>query len=281
MSAFKCIIPAVCLLAAALAGEIPYRDEARADDVDADSPYAVGERLVYTVQWDPPWYFFFLPRMHAGEAELWLAEETEHLGRKVLRICFNARSSGALVKMTGMKIEDQFVFHSEPATLCVRSASSVIREGKRKRRIDVEYMREKGSLHIRDLDESVDPPAVRKDEIKEGIPACVHDPFSALYFLRTLPLAAGYEHTSLLANDDKIREVRSLVKKQDVVTAPAGRFAAWKIETIALMGGLFKEGGEFRMWLSADEKKIPVQFEIQVKLGRVFGRLKEVSIVRP
>ncbi len=280
MSAPKSLIAAVYLLAAAHAGALHGKDGARADDA-AGNPFTVGERLVYTVQWDPPWYFFFLPRMHAGEAELWLAEETEHRGRKVLRISFNARSSGALINLTGMKIEDHFVFLSETGTLCALRASSVIREGRRKRRIDVEYMGESGSLHIRDLDESVTPPAVRKDTVKEGIPACVQDPFSALYFLRTLPLTAGYEHTSLLANDDLIKEVRSRVKKQDVVEAPAGRFTAWKIETIALMGGLFKEGGQFSMWLSADEKKIPVQFEIQVKLGRVFGRLKEVSHIRP
>ena len=279
MSAPKYLISAVCLLAAALAGALQGKERARADDA-AGNPFTVGERLVYTVQWDPPWYFFFLPRMHAGEAELWLAGETEHRGRKALRISFSARSSGTLINLTGMRIEDQFVFLSEPGTLCALKASSVIREGKRKRRIDVEYMGESGSLHIRDLDESVVPPAVRKDTVKDGIPACVQDPFSALYFLRTLPLAAGYEHTSLLANDDLIREVRSRVKKQDVVEAPAGRFTAWKIETIALMGGLFKEGGQFSMWLSADEKKIPVQFEIQVKLGRVFGRLKEVSHIR-
>ena len=40
------------------------------------------------------------------------------------------------------------------------------------------------------------------------------------------------------------------------------------------MGGLFKEGGQFKIWFSADEKKVPVQFEVKVKLGRVFGELK-------
>jgi hypothetical protein len=41
------------------------------------------------------------------------------------------------------------------------------------------------------------------------------------------------------------------------------------------MGGVFKEGGQFRIWLSADDKKVPLQFEVRVKLGKVLGALKE------
>ena len=40
------------------------------------TPFAVGEKLVYRVEWSPPWYLFFLPTMEAGEAELTLADRT-------------------------------------------------------------------------------------------------------------------------------------------------------------------------------------------------------------
>ncbi len=64
------------------------------------SPFAVGEKLVYAVEWNPPWYLFFLPTMDAGEAELSLAGETVYGGKRAVKIIFQARlfmigSSGA------------------------------------------------------------------------------------------------------------------------------------------------------------------------------------------
>jgi hypothetical protein len=124
------------------------------------------------------------------------------------------------------------------------------------------------------VDESTVPPKVRKDETKNNIPECVHDPLSALFMFRQLPLRSQFSQTFVLANDDKIREVRGRVEKKDTVDLASGKIDAWQISTAALMGGLFKEGGQFKVWLSADDKKVPVQFEARVRLGRVLGKLK-------
>ena len=40
-------------------------------------------------------------------------------------------------------------------------------------------------------------------------------------------------------------------------------------------GGLFSQNGDFHIWMSADERKMPVRFEARVRLGRVLGVLKE------
>jgi hypothetical protein len=232
------------------------------------------ERLVYRVQWDPPWYLFFIPKVDAGEVALEYSGEVEYEGRKASRMSLKALSSGSLAKISGMKIEDELNFYTEPGTYCTLSASEKIREGKRKRQIDVQYFRDPGRLHIREVDESTVPPKVRKDETKNNIPECVHDPLSALFMFRQLPLRSQFSQTFVLANDDKIREVRGRVEKKDTVDLASGKIDAWQISTAALMGGLFKEGGQFKVWLSADDKKVPVQFEARVRLGRVLGKLK-------
>jgi hypothetical protein len=237
-------------------------------------PFRMGERLVYTIKWDPPWYLFFLPTMEAGEAELQVVGETEYNKKRAIKISLKAHSSGSLTKLAGVKVEDEFVFLSEPGTFCTLSASQKIREAKRKRQIDIEYLREDRQLHFREMDESVTPPKLRHDEIKKDIPACVQDPFSALYSYRMLPLREGHTQTLVIGDNDKVKEVQCHVEKQETVEVPAGKFSAWKITTSSLMGGVFKEGGQFRIWLSADEGKVPLQFEVRVKLGRVLGKLK-------
>jgi hypothetical protein len=240
-------------------------------------PFADGERLVFSVEWDPPWYLFFLPTMDAGEVELQLAGETEYKNRKAAKLLFKARSSGILARLARFEIDDEFVFLSDPATFCSLSISKKIREGKRKRQIDIVYIREKQQLYIREMDESTVPPTLKKEEVKNDIPACVRDPFSAIYYLRTLPLRREHTLTSLIGDDDKIKEIRSNVVKKEEVQTPFGKFEAWKVDTIAQMGGLFKEGGEFHFWLSADERKLPVQFEAKMHLGRALGKLISVE----
>jgi hypothetical protein len=267
------VILSLCVLSA-MAGFVLANQEPDGGGANHPTGSQVGERLVYKVQWDPPWFLFFLPNMEAGEVMVEMSGDAEYGGRKADKIAFKANSSGTLARISGLKVEDEFVYLTDPETLCTLSASEKIREGKRKRQIDVQYLQETRQLHIREVDEAVAPPKVKKDETKDDIPACVHDPLSALYMFRKLPLRDQFTHTFLLANDDKIRKVRSIVEKQEIVETPSGKKAAWRISTAALMGGLFKEGGQFRIWLSADEKKIPVQFEVKVRLGRIFGKLK-------
>ena len=260
-----------------------YGGFASADEIDAPaqaelsalpSP-AMGERLVFEVRWDPPWYFFFLPTMEAGQIEIMLQEQAGREKDNKVKIVFEARSSGTLAKLSGIKVEDTFVFFAEPKTLCSLKASKKIREGKRKRQIDVEYLRDKNQLHIREVDEAVNPPKVKKDQVKNKIPSCVYDPFSAIYLLRSSKLQPKQARTFLIGFDDRINKIESRVEKEDTVKTPAGEFPAWRISTASLVGGLFKGGGQFSLWLSSDEKKIPVQFEAKVKLGRVLGKLTE------
>jgi hypothetical protein len=235
-----------------------------------------GERLVFSVEWDPPWYLLFLPAMEAGTIEIQLPGETDYGGKKAVQFLFHAHSSGILSKLARLHIDDRFVYFAEPETLCSLSFSRKIRENRRRRQIDVRYFRDTRKLHIRELDESVDPPELKKDAIKNDIPACVHDPLSAIYLLRMDSLRIKHRRTFIVGHDDRIKEIQSFVAKREKVETPAGEFAAWKIQTTALSEGLFKEGGQLWIWFSADEKKLPVQFEIRVRLGKVIGKLKEL-----
>jgi hypothetical protein len=265
-----CLLSSFPAIAPLVQGSAPQKGK-----VAASEPFKIGERLVYTVEWDPPWYLIFLPKMEAGKIELILSKEIEYKGKKAVKLLFHAHSSGSLSKLAGLKVEDEFAFFEEPGTFCSFGASKKVREGKRKRQIDIEYMRESRQLRFLDLDESVDPPKLRKDEIKNDIPECVQDPFSAIYYYR-MKLQPGYVHKAILGHDNKIKEVACRVEKQENVNTPAGKFLAWKVDVVSLMGGLFKDGGQFKIWFSADDRKLPVSFEIKVKLGSAIGKLEKM-----
>ena len=245
-------------------------------DTSHSTPFAVGEKLVYRVEWSPPWYLFFLPTMEAGEAEMTLAEETPHNEKRVFKIVFTARSSGTLVKMAGMKIDDHFDFFTDADTLCTFRVTKKVREGKRKRDIDVVYYPEDRRLHFREVDIAAVPPQVKRDEMVKDIPPCVQDVFSALYSVRRLELSAGTNHRSLVGDNDRVKEVLAKVEKKEKIETPKGSYETWRINTVAVLGGLFRAGGEFRIWLTTDERRLPVQFEAKASIGKVSGKLKDM-----
>ena len=102
--------------------------------------------------------------------------------------------------------------HSVPMEL--RELSAKENESGRQ---ELEYLRESRQLHFREMDEAVVPPKLKKDIVKDNIPACVQDPFSALYSYRGETLQQGLVRTHVIGNDDKIKEVRTHVEKQETV----------------------------------------------------------------
>ena len=269
---FSMLMAAVLLTAASLLAAQRPGSSAAAPGPARLTP---GEHLEYGIEWNPPWFLFFLPSMEAGTVELAVTGETVYEGERAIRIEFRARSSGTLARLTGLHIDDHFQFLTDPETLCTFTAIKQEREGKRKRDITVVYLRESRRLHIREIDVAVSPPQVKKDLYKEGIPECVRDLFSALYHTRRLEFSTGLRSSVVVGNNDSVREIEVRVEKKERVETPAGRYDAWRVNTIALVGGLFREGGEFRLWMTADEKKAPVQFTAKVNLGTVTGRLRK------
>lgn len=245
------------------------------------APFATGERLVYHVEWTPPLWLFFLPAMEAGEVTLTLAGETQYQDKKALKIIFTVRSSGALAKFIGKSVDDSYEFITDRETFCTYRASEREREGKRMHDIDVVYLPDTRQVHIREVDVSGSIPRVLQDKDYDGIPPCVKDLFSTLYVLRQTDLVANSSRQVFVAYNERVKEVEIRVGKSEGVHTPAGNYKAWQVNTVAVFGGLFKNGGQFRIWLSADDRKIPVKFEAKISLGKVTGSLIEARFVEP
>jgi hypothetical protein len=262
---------AVAMALWSIPASFPLTGDARAGDRSGNS--LEGERLVFHVEWNPPWYLFFLPPMDAGEVEIRLTPETLYEDKSVLKISFKARSSGTLAKLTGVGIDDQYEFYTDSSTLCTYGVFKKIRQGKRQRDSELHYSPDSHRLHYRELDVATSPHTLKKDEYIDEIPPCVRDPFSALYAFKRETLSIGLEVRMLVGNDNRVKNVVAHVEKREIADISSRKYDSWKVETVAILGGLFKDGGQFHLWLTADERKTPVQFEARVSLGKVVGRL--------
>jgi hypothetical protein len=239
--------------------------------------FGAGERLVFSIEWNPPAYLFFIPAMEAGQATLILAGETQHQNRRAFKIVLTAHSSGLLAKLAGMTVDDYYEFITDADTFCTYDVVKREREGKRMRDIEITYNQEPGKLHVREIDVTPGAHRVLRDKDYEGIPPCVRDLISALYSIRRNKFEIGSSSRMMVAENQVVKEVEMRVMKKERINTQAGSYGAWQIDTVAVLGGLFKNGGQFRIWLSADERQIPVKFEAKVSLGKVTGILKEAQ----
>ena len=57
----------------------------------------------------------------------------------------------------------------------------------------------------------------------------------------------------------------------------AGTFKCLIIEPLAREGGLFKSEGKVLLWLSDDDRKIPVKVSTKVLIGSISAELREYS----
>ncbi len=120
---------------------------------------------------------------------------------------------------------------------------------------------------------------LEKATTKDGefdIEPYTHDIVSAFYYVRTLDLKSMHKGDTIhLRNFYKKKtfdlKVRLLGRQE--VTVEAGTFRCVVIEPLVVEGGLFKSEGKIVVWLTDDERKIPVKVRTKVLIGAIDAEL--------
>lgn len=111
---------------------------------------------------------------------------------------------------------------------------------------------------------------------KYKVPPYVHDIVSAFYYVRTLPINKMPKDTVFyLYNFFKDSTYRLGVKilGKQVVEVDAGKFRCVVVEPLVVEGGLFKSEGSIYVWLTDDNRKMPVKVATKILIGYVTADL--------
>jgi len=109
---------------------------------------------------------------------------------------------------------------------------------------------------------------------KGDIPPWVQDVLSSLYYLRTKNLTVGQELCIDTHSGDTSWPLKVKVLRLETVDVPAGRFICYVVEPAIREGaGLFRARGNLQVWLTADEKKIPVMMRSKIAIGYIDASL--------
>lgn len=114
----------------------------------------------------------------------------------------------------------------------------------------------------------------RKGEKKEyELPERIYDPLSAFYVVRGYDLEVGKSAYVPMFDSKRVYDVEVKVLKKERVKVPAGTFDTILVHPVMKSEGIFASKGEMYIWLTDDEKRIPVKLKAKVKIGSVYAEL--------
>lgn len=108
------------------------------------------------------------------------------------------------------------------------------------------------------------------------VPDYVHDIVSALYYVRTMELKNVKNDSIIVLNqfyEDSTYTLGIKIHNREIIEVEAGKFKTILIEPLVVEGGLFKSEGSIKIWISDDEKKIPVKVSTKILIGSVSAEL--------
>jgi hypothetical protein len=104
------------------------------------------------------------------------------------------------------------------------------------------------------------------------------DELSAFYYARTLPLVVGQDLFIDSHANHKNYPLKVIVHGRETVEVSAGTFDCFAIEPVIREGGIFTAKGRLTIWVSADERRIPVKMRTKVVVGSITASLQEYRL---
>lgn len=221
--------------------------------------FGFGERLDYNVG-----YKFIV----AGTGYLQIAPEpVKRYGRDCYNIQFEVRSLESLDWL--YRVRDTYTAVLDVGGLFPWEFTQRIREGNYKRDSKAYF-------------DQVNRKVLFQDSLY-AMPEYVLDILSAFYFTRTLDLGSMKKgDVFYLKNyfDGKSYDLGVKIHGKQTIEVDAGKFRCIVVEPLIVQGGLFKADGSIYIWLTDDERKMPVKVAAKIPIGFVEAKLTKYRGLR-
>ncbi|MBI1803546.1 MAG: DUF3108 domain-containing protein [Ignavibacteriae bacterium] len=115
-------------------------------------------------------------------------------------------------------------------------------------------------------------------EGKYTIPPYVQDMMSAFYFARTIDYSNFKPGQKIHLQNfykDSTYELDVKFRGRQTIEVEAGTFNCVVIEPLAKEGGLFKSEGKVFVWITDDDRKIPIRVSSKIPIGSIDSELTE------
>lgn len=164
------------------------------------------------------------------------------------------------------RIESILIETSQPHFIGVpRQYRERIREGWTRFHKEANFDRHKLEVNTRDF--------LKKSETTQKISSKTYDTLSSFYFFRTVSLEVGNSYYIDIFDCKKLWNTEVKVLRREEIETPLGRFKTVVIKPILKSEGIFARTGDMFIWLTDDERRIPVLMKSKVKIGSITATL--------
>lgn len=219
----------------------------------AASPLTIPEKLVYDVTWTG---------VKAGTATQEIIE-----GKDSIRVVSTVRSADWISVFFPVedRVESVLAKAHPPRIGLPQSFRMKVREGKHRK--DKEIIFEHGKGRARYIDH------LNKENATVEIGERTYDTYSSFYYLRTLPLEVGKSVFVSVLDNKRLWNIEVQVMKKERIKTVLGEVNTIVINPLVKNEGMFERKGAIFIWLTDDERRIPVRMKTKVAIGSITATL--------
>ena len=231
-------------------------------------PFGVGETLVYEGKFS---------KVIKGISVAEMTFNVENApNRRDLLIRAEAKSKGTLIKLFRYSFLQQIdsTIDVDEFRALKTAKHDVQKDRVRDSQAFFDYKDKRVTYTETDPKTPMRPPRIIASQIQNK----THDIISAIYSLRMLPLAVGTDFEVTVSDSGLVYKIPVRVTKRELQKTALGKFWCFRVEPEVFGNNRFIEReGSMIIWITEDERRIPVRSQINSDIGRIEVKIKSAK----
>lgn len=239
----------------------------------ATKPFEPGEELHFEAEFSRA----LLRKLDVADLKF-RASRTQAESEKPYALTFSAdiASKGFFARLFNLKFRERVESIVEPLSFTVQRTKILDEQGKRVRATESTFDSSKGKMTWTSHDPN--NPSAEPRHASTDFSGQLQDVLSAIYFIRTQPLEVGKTFEVFIGDGGRVYKIPITVVEKKRMKTILGRVDVLRVSP-ELFGPerlIDKEKGEFSIWITDDERHIPVAGKIKSDYGTFDIKLKRI-----
>ncbi|MBK7394264.1 MAG: DUF3108 domain-containing protein [Chloracidobacterium sp.] len=186
----------------------------------------------------------------------------------------DAVSKGTLIRMFGFSFLQQYV--STVDLKDFRILKTTKHDVQKERVRDSEAIFDYGQKRVSYTETDPKDPNRPPRRIASDIDETMNDISSAIFAMRMLPLAVGKRYELPVSDSGVVYKVPIAVTRRELIKTAIGKVWCVRVEPEVFgTGRLIEEKGKLVIWVTDDDRRVPVKAQIDASIGKVGIKIKE------
>lgn len=237
----------------------------------AARPFGIGERLTYHGELSK-----IIRGIDLGDMSFVIAPNSTSSG---FVIKSEAKSRGSLLAILRFSFLQKYESFVESETFRADRTVKYDEQKDRVRESDTVFDYSNQTVTFTERNPKNPTGAPRK--IASGIKGDTHDIITGIYALRTMPLSVGSTFEVPVSDSGLVYSIPVRVTAKEIQKTALGKLLCFRVEPEVFGHDRFiEEKGQMVIWITDDERRIPVRSEIKTGFGRIDIKIKSFEAAK-